>query len=105
MLGVVIAAAAAVAAHSTIASDGMPPLRFRGDKEIRVTFKQQPLIDHACRDFAAPAGFKRLACTHVSVFGSIITMPNPCEFEFDPYAVLMCHELGHANGWPSTHGD
>jgi antirestriction protein ArdC len=33
-------------------------------------------------------------------------MPNPCAFpDSDAYAHLLCHELGHANGWPPTHGD
>jgi hypothetical protein len=33
-----------------------------------------------------------------------IYMPNPCSFPpSDDYARLMCHEIGHLNGWPDNH--
>jgi len=37
--------------------------------------------------------------------GGRIIAPNPCSFpDTDAYARILCHEIGHANGWPSTHG-
>lgn len=33
-------------------------------------------------------------------------LPNPCKYpKTDAYARLVCHELGHHNGWPAYHGD
>ena len=51
---------------------------------------------------APPAGMRTNACDT----GERMVMPNPCNFpDTDRYAHLLCHELGHANGWPPTHGD
>ncbi len=42
-----------------------------------------------------------VACAGVN--NDWIIMPNPCMFPDDPYARVLCHELGHNNGWPSDH--
>lgn len=34
--------------------------------------------------------------------GSTIYVPNPCRWR-DPYATLLCHEMGHVNGWSAFH--
>jgi hypothetical protein len=34
--------------------------------------------------------------------GGTIYVPNPCRWG-DGYATLMCHELGHVNGWSAEH--
>jgi antirestriction protein ArdC len=35
----------------------------------------------------------------------LLIMPDPCKFPAtDNYARLMCHELGHLDGWPGSHG-
>jgi hypothetical protein len=33
-----------------------------------------------------------------------MTLPNPCiaGAHGDPYAAVLCHELGHVNGWPGN---
>ena len=37
--------------------------------------------------------------------GGRVIAPNPCSYpETDLYARILCHEIGHANGWPATHG-
>lgn len=37
---------------------------------------------------------------------TVMVLPLPCQ-EYrrkgGPYAALVCHELGHANGWPGDH--
>jgi antirestriction protein ArdC len=44
--------------------------------------------------------------TNACATGERLVLPNPCAFgSNDRYAALLCHELGHANGWPPTHGD
>jgi hypothetical protein len=49
-----------------------------------------------CNILKAPRG--SIACANE---GWAI-MPNPCAWR-DPYAKMMCHELGHANGWAAGH--
>lgn len=52
----------------------------------------------------APPGFRTMGC-HIRDGGvSIIFTANPCLYpeaalDKTSYAHLMCHELGHANGW------
>lgn len=102
MVLLIAAAATALAAHSTLVSDSPPPLRFRGDRTVTVEFVQPPLIDFRCGDVPVPPDKHRIGCTH----GLTVTMPNPCLYApNDYYAQVLCHELGHVNGWPPTHGD
>lgn len=36
--------------------------------------------------------------------GVMLTVANPCYVEFDGwYARMLCHEMGHANGWAANH--
>jgi len=77
-------------------SPQLPPVRYRGDAEVKVRFTR-----HAtpyCGIIKAPAG--SIACAPVG--GDLIIAPNPCAWR-DPYAKLMCHEIGHANGWGAEH--
>jgi hypothetical protein len=35
----------------------------------------------------------------------VLILPNPCPLaEVDLYAAIVCHEIGHLNGWPKGHG-
>ncbi len=42
-------------------------------------------------------GADALACADVGL--ERINVPNPCFYTSDPYAVVMCHEMAHLNGW------
>jgi hypothetical protein len=91
---------AALPPNSTLWTAAAPPLRYRGEVEVVVRFVRDPAA--ACRAAgmnAPPPGMEIIACR---VGGSII-MPLP--EETDPYGQIMQHELGHALGWPATHGD
>lgn len=69
-----------------------PPPAYQGDQaDIRVAFLSD--IDRACRTPAA-APNEILGC---ELYGKIF-VPNPCT-QHGAYADLLCHELGHANGW------
>jgi hypothetical protein len=94
--------AAAVAA--TPYSDARPPVTLQQNRTVTVEFAGQGRINSVCHSLfgAPPAGMKTNACAT----GQRLMLPNPCAFgPSDRYAALLCHELGHANGWPSTHGD
>jgi hypothetical protein len=93
-----------LAPHSALFSDATPPARFQHDRTITLEFAQGSDITRECqgRFGVPPAGYKTNAC----YTGTRAIMPNPCTFpQTDGYAHMLCHELGHANGWPRTHGD
>jgi hypothetical protein len=98
-----VVAAAAVVAKPGLYNDGTPPKRFRHDATITVQLTDQPGINRDCQALFGkpPPGSKTNAC----YTGTKAIMPNPCDYPAtDAYAHMLCHELGHANGWPSTHG-
>ncbi len=102
---VILAAAAALApGEPTRFSDGRPPERFQGNTSVRLEVTDQAGIERACHPLfgAPPAGMQTQACQT----GDRVIAPNPCTFpQTETYARLLCHELGHANGWASTHGE
>lgn len=52
-------------------------------------------VAEACKG-SAPPGMAVYACSR----GSYVILPNPCEAaQFDSFAELACHEMGHVNGW------
>lgn len=76
------------------------PLQYQGDAvAVVMTGGQVPV--HVYCSGGLPTNQVILACT--SPDRTIIAMPNPCEFaDTERYARLLCHEMGHVNGW--THG-
>lgn len=70
-----------------------PPARFQGNTSAAVVFTDAAMIARACPSTPNP-----VACTR----GRTIYMPNACAWS-DPYAVLLCHEIGHVNSWPADH--
>lgn len=90
-------------AAATWFSDGRPPARFRADARVRLSFGAPAQVSAICSHGLPPlpCGSHWLACT----VGDEITVPNPCAIADDPYAAILCHELGHVNGWPPIHGE
>ena len=70
-----------------------PPVRYQGDGVAGVVFTTEGGVQSMC-----PAVGYAIGCT----VGSTIYVPNPCRWR-DPYATLLCHELGHVNGWSALH--
>lgn len=84
-------------------SNELPPERFQHNATVVLMTTDQVGIDQAClAQFGpAPPGMKTDACES----GGRIVAPNPCSYpETDLYARILCHEIGHANGWPAAHG-
>lgn len=99
----VIAAAPAPQPQISLYSDSAPPARFQGDATIQLQLSDQADIDRTCHPLFGqpPQGMKTDACE----FGGRVVAPNPCTYPpSDAYAHMLCHELGHVNGWPPTHG-
>lgn len=95
---------ALVSAVPSYVDSGMPPVRFRADNAAVVIFTGRQGIDQMCG--VAGPNYIVLACTH-SINGTpVVTMPNPCGYgDTEAFAKIMCHEMGHVNGWPADHGD
>ncbi len=96
-----------LAPNSTLYSDGAAPDRYRGNFTV-VTVTDTPAgVDARCRAAGAspPEGWTVRACIVRTQLGPLAIMPNPCGYPDQNYASLFCHEGGHVNGWPSTHGD
>lgn len=73
------------------------PLQYRGDAAATIITAGQVPVHVFCTD-GAPTDRVALACT--SADRKVIVMPNPCEFaDSERYARLLCHEMGHVNGW------
>lgn len=70
-----------------------PPSQFQADRHAMVTFTADP--DGKCRAISGPVGPERiLGCEY---YGALV-VANPCSAT-GSYAEVLCHELGHANGW------
>ena len=93
--------------HPDTAYDGLPPARFRGDIDARIKFVSN--IEAACYE----AGLKRIPGTNVNACtvqkGNEFTIiyPNPCIKKRTTSTSMsdLCHEIGHVNGWPPSHGE
>jgi hypothetical protein len=80
--------------------DGAPPLRFQGDASAVVSFQSD--VSGDCGK--APRGLVILACEFSPAKGvPVIVLPNPCKFQNDEYARIVCHEIGHRSGWEANH--
>ena len=75
-----------------------PPPQFRGDVATRIEFVAPERVSIRCIERGVP--FLANACSDQT----LITAPNPCSFA-EPYARIMCHEMGHTNGWDTAHRD
>lgn len=85
-------------------NNGMPPERFRGNTAAVVFFTDRAGIDQMCG--VAPEPYRIIACAGKIDGAPVIVMPHPCPHgDLEYFARVMCHEVAHVNGWPSTHGD
>jgi hypothetical protein len=78
----------------------VPPERYQRDIGVVTIFSHQGVRSLCTLKNA-------LACTKVYKNGSVLlVVPNPCPLAGkELYATILCHELGHLNGWSALHGD
>lgn len=79
----------------------MPPISRRGDARAIVEFIHPEAVASACAGAMVVSGTygEPLACTRMEPGRPTVVMPNPCSFPWDAYAAMLCHEVGHVNGW------
>lgn len=75
----------------------LPPAHMRGDAMATVAFTANP--ERLCG--TPPAGMRIAGCLRPYPGGAhIMVVPNPCPYAAtEPYARIVCHEMGHVNGW------
>lgn len=78
--------------------DSTPPVKYQGNVSAIVSFGTVGKCG------VAPPGYVFLGCT---INGVIVHLPNPCSLPAhvlpDSFSHLVCHEMGHVNGWPANH--
>lgn len=83
--------------NATWTTDSYPPLRFRlSGTTTMVTFIDPKDMQEACGSESP----RVIACAR----GDRIIMPNAC-YSVSYYGQILCHEVGHIQGWPGYHGD
>ncbi len=82
--------------YDTPDTDAVPPARFQSyNVTVRTQFLARSGVDKMC-------GTKRVACTTMD--RKLVIMPSPCIYaDKEYYAKILCHELGHVNGWGGNH--
>ena len=88
----------------SVAMAVIPPVDLRGANVATVHFVDtQGELNKICDDMVGPRppNWNWRGCAEVK--GQHIFTFNPCNFKDEFYARLMCHELGHINGWAKYH--
>jgi hypothetical protein len=90
--------------NATWYNTGSPPIRYQKDVTVTIHFQSPEKIDRDSQGPRSVCGSAVFAYTNAN--NKTMHMPNPCTYpQTDAYARLMCHEMGHVNGWPGYHGD
>ncbi len=76
----------------------MPPRMFRGPVQITVQFASSENVENLCGMITGGRLRNVEACANENV----MILPDPCTYP-GRYAEVVCHEIGHSHGWPSSH--
>lgn len=82
-----------------------PPIAYQQDASAVAIFAGADTIQEICASTAKAGPHEIiLGCEGEKDGAAIVALPNPCLMPHtDFYAAILCHELGHVNGW--RHGD
>lgn len=69
-----------------------------GEQKVRVRFLSRAAAQFKCRK-NAHEDVSHIACSRSGVW----YLENPCAIGSGWYANVLCHELGHINGWAADH--
>lgn len=80
----------------------LPPVRYQNDNTVVVTFAKPELVQELCRNHGQERDPHLIGCANFLPPSMVV--PNPCAFPEQPYARILCHEIGHAgSGWTYKH--
>lgn len=72
-----------------------PPAQYRKPVNTVVYFVDRSQVETLC---SKSENDRVMGCANPK--SKVVVMPNPCDWPLgEAYAELMCHELGHINGW------
>lgn len=95
-----VAAASVPPGYGVKDTDAFPPLRFQRDTVATIaTAGTEDVLNEDC---GKPDSGIRLGCTLIRQH-NLVVVPNPCHYPEDFYARILCHELGHVQGWGGLH--
>ena len=79
-----------------------PPRTMQGDAAVWVEFLQPSKVEDECGNGVGDCFQQRRE--HGKWVAQLI-LHSPCgvDLQDDDYALALCHELGHVNGWGSLH--
>lgn len=92
--------AAAIIAHGSINSS-TPPAKYQGNTAAVVVTVDNVNTRANCG--LPPPGYVFEGCEFEKNGVPIIIVPNACQYDYEFYGHLLCHEFGHVNGWNDTH--
>lgn len=77
-----------------------PPVRYRGDADTIIVFRDLVEVNRLC-GVEMTKNHMALGCVRPLQSGTaVMVVPNPCLVRpGELYAAILCHELGHVNGW------
>ena len=81
-----------------------PGADYRKSKALRVEFLSPSKVGMRCASRGATA-YGRPTLNGMGCSNTVMmTVMNPCDLkDAGWYADLLCHEMGHSNGWPANH--
>jgi len=74
------------------------PIAYRGPVQITVQFASTENVENLCGMITGGRLRNVEACANEQV----MILPDPCTYP-GRYAEVVCHELGHVNGWGPDH--
>ena len=92
---------AALAVSVALANFDVPPKRFQGEVVVTLVTFAPDRIGSYCHEW----GVDRADASGCYIAPlNAIAMINPCKASAPGYiGHLLCHEIGHAEGWPAEH--
>lgn len=98
LLALIAGAAMASAFDGQVSGWTAPPARYRADTLIALATASPAATARYCQGWTHAGD--AVACE----WAGVAHLPNPCGYPAsDRYAALLCHEIGHAQGWPASH--
>lgn len=74
---------------------GLPPVKYMSPRRMILS------VGSISKCGNPPEGKVFAGCVRDQL---IVHMANPCDFQKEDFARILCHEMAHLNGWPKDHG-
>lgn len=99
-VGAIVAGVAAITFTSDTVDTVLPPEKYQGPGAAYVGMSDRYALSCGIKE---EEGQSLKGCYFKMGDNHMIMMPNPCDYKHEEYASWLCHEKGHALGWPADH--